>query len=384
MSIPPLHRTPLYEQVAEILRQEILQKHRAGDKLQSEVQLADRFKVSVATMREVLTTLVREGLITRHVGSGTYVAKQANATHLAVLLDLDISHPGTSPFFLKVLQQARSRLEAAGHQVKLYTGRQDPTVVSSGLTCHEFIEDVTANQVSGVIVVFAIPHPAWIDLLEHRRIPLVGAGDPFEYRVAQDRPSFIRAAISLLLERGRRKIALMGWAGFAEATSNWRPSYADLFRQGMNEKGVPTNEVWIHRTKSPSIQGVGWEAFREIWRSGAVKPDGMIICDDLLFRDAATAILDMRIQVPRDLLIVTQSSEYSGILYPFPVMRIEYSPNDTAQLLVDLLLQRLKGVPVACKSVFLPGQIIVDEALDQFQRPQEQPQCKANLHETPV
>ena len=45
-----------------------------GQRLPSERDLADEFGVSRMTLRQAITLLVEEGVLTRKVGSGTYVA----------------------------------------------------------------------------------------------------------------------------------------------------------------------------------------------------------------------------------------------------------------------------------------------------------------------
>jgi DNA-binding FadR family transcriptional regulator len=52
---------------------------RAGDRLPTERELADRFAVSRTTVRKALLELKQQGLIEQTVGSGTYVAELALA-----------------------------------------------------------------------------------------------------------------------------------------------------------------------------------------------------------------------------------------------------------------------------------------------------------------
>lgn len=64
----------LYWQIAGILRGRILSGwHRAGDKLGSENELAQRFGVSRSTIRQALAELHESGLIESRQGAGTFV-----------------------------------------------------------------------------------------------------------------------------------------------------------------------------------------------------------------------------------------------------------------------------------------------------------------------
>jgi len=90
---------PLYFQVAEqlaaaIQRDELL----PGDRLDSELQLADRLGLSRPTVRQAIQHLVDKGLIVRRRGVGTQVARGAvrRAVELSSLYD-DLVRGGQQP-----------------------------------------------------------------------------------------------------------------------------------------------------------------------------------------------------------------------------------------------------------------------------------------------
>ncbi len=69
-SFPP---TPLYYQIASVLRDRLGTTWKTGDLLPSEQDLAREFEVSVGTMRRAIQILVEEGHLSRHQGKGTVV-----------------------------------------------------------------------------------------------------------------------------------------------------------------------------------------------------------------------------------------------------------------------------------------------------------------------
>jgi GntR family transcriptional regulator, transcriptional repressor for pyruvate dehydrogenase complex len=72
--ITPVRRQNLAATIAHDLSQLILTgKYTQGDRLPSHNELASRFNVSVATMREAISALVRTGALEVRVGSGTFV-----------------------------------------------------------------------------------------------------------------------------------------------------------------------------------------------------------------------------------------------------------------------------------------------------------------------
>ncbi|WP_342642350.1 FadR/GntR family transcriptional regulator [Rhodoligotrophos ferricapiens] len=72
---PALTRTDLLTQLRALLRQGRL---RPGDRLPNERQIAEASGLSRSTVREVLGELEREGILSRHIGRGTYITQKAS------------------------------------------------------------------------------------------------------------------------------------------------------------------------------------------------------------------------------------------------------------------------------------------------------------------
>jgi GntR family transcriptional regulator len=69
--------TPLYYQIALVLRNHLGTTWKTGDLLPAEQDLAREFDVSVGTMRRAIQILVDEGHVSRHQGKGTVVRELA-------------------------------------------------------------------------------------------------------------------------------------------------------------------------------------------------------------------------------------------------------------------------------------------------------------------
>jgi GntR family transcriptional repressor for pyruvate dehydrogenase complex len=74
--LAPIRRSPLYEEVAERLRQFIdVQRLKPGDRLMSERDLAERLGVSRTSVRQALTALRVGGLVEIRHGDGIYLLR---------------------------------------------------------------------------------------------------------------------------------------------------------------------------------------------------------------------------------------------------------------------------------------------------------------------
>lgn len=66
--------TPLYVQLADIMKNEInVGSWRKGEKIPTEKELSEKFRVSRVTIRKALENLEKESLLIRQQGKGTYV-----------------------------------------------------------------------------------------------------------------------------------------------------------------------------------------------------------------------------------------------------------------------------------------------------------------------
>lgn len=370
-----IHRITLDERVAEVLRQEIAQRHRPGDKLDTVIGLAKRLGVSKAVISQVIVTLAKEGLVDRRHGVGVFVKQPSQANHgdpterragrgtmarassgraasvervVGVLIDPDISHPRTSYFHVKVAQLLRLFFEERGYSARLYAGHRQPGDGTPKLTCDEFLADAREGKLCGVAAVCTIAHPDWIAPLEKQNVPVVGAHGTPQF-VHFDYAKMIREATLRLLARGRHNLAMIGGADPTVV-----PGCLEAFRTTMVERGVAVVEQWVRCDLESNLPGAGWGQFREIWSARPEKPDGLIVADDILFRDVLMAILELGVRVPADLQVITHANKGAETFYPFPVTLVQCDPQLFAEAVGAMLIGLMRGetvpspAPLAC------------------------------------
>jgi len=101
--------SPLYQQLAALIEAEIKGgRLRAGDRLEPEPAISDRFKVSRVTVRLAIGELVQRGLLLRKQGKGTFVLQPA------VRHDLRRSHGLLDSLFA---QSEKARVELVRYEL---------------------------------------------------------------------------------------------------------------------------------------------------------------------------------------------------------------------------------------------------------------------------
>ncbi len=114
LAIHPIARTKAHEEVARQLR-DLMQREvlRSGERLPPERDLAKRFQVSRATIRQALSLLQSQGLVESHVGAGTFARTDVSSvTDLAAALSL-VNAPLNDQFELRRLIEPQLARTAA-------------------------------------------------------------------------------------------------------------------------------------------------------------------------------------------------------------------------------------------------------------------------------
>jgi DNA-binding LacI/PurR family transcriptional regulator len=138
-----------------------------------------------------------------------------------------------------------------------------------------------------------------------------------------------------------------------------RGRIASVFDQTLAELGMVSHPKWIAGEFNPALPGSGWEAFRDVWTALPEKPDGLLVTDDVLFRDAARAIAELGIAVPERLKVVTHANRSSAHPpAPFPHTRFEFDPATDARALVGLLARRLAGESAPTEPPRMPFAVV--------------------------
>jgi DNA-binding GntR family transcriptional regulator len=117
---------PLYEEVAELLRQRIFKRELEPGNWIDELKIAEEYGISRTPLREALKVLAAEGLVTMKVRRGAYVTEVsktdlADVYHLLSLLESDaagVVATQATDAELAELQKLHKELEAAAQPAK--------------------------------------------------------------------------------------------------------------------------------------------------------------------------------------------------------------------------------------------------------------------------
>lgn len=121
----PLHN-PLYKEVKRQLMAELINgEWKPGNAIPAETKLAERFRVSIGTIRKAIDELVAENILIRQQGRGTFVASH-NRERLLFYFFHVVSHDGSKQYPVVRLDDFAKGKADATEAEKLAVGRGTP------------------------------------------------------------------------------------------------------------------------------------------------------------------------------------------------------------------------------------------------------------------
>jgi DNA-binding LacI/PurR family transcriptional regulator len=156
----------------------------------------------------------------------------------------------------------------------------------------------------------------------------------------------IRTGIRRLVENGRRRIAVQFWDHVGAVADGDAP-HAAMIRAGFAACGIAARPGWLVSDLHPLLPGSGHRGFERMWNATSEKPDGLLLCDDHFFPEAALAIVGRRIAVPEELQVVSFANAGHELFSPFPLSTLVIDPDQVADAAAALLQQVMRGeVPI--------------------------------------
>ena len=359
---------PKYRQIANTLLREIRQTMGVGAKFPTETSLAERFGLHVLTIRQALRVLQEAGVIQRQRAIGTTVINPLGGNWVSIVCEKDIFSPSSDSLFHRsVIYHLRHFLREAGLPSRVSIGETEPGQSSSDhLTSFDFVADIEANRLAGVLAISTNLAEWWIKKLKKQNVPVVGSNMYFPFRVVFDPWEDLSKALRCLMDLGRRRIAYLGWierthdGGIDERL----PKALDEL-----EKCYPVTirKEWIKGDIHPEQPGAGWEEIREIWGANEEKPDGLIIDNEHLLPDVERFLAELGVQVPKDLAIVSHRTRGNHYLPRFPIIFQENDPQIFAHRMAEFFLRLYRGEQVASHTVTVPRLLIESSLLPSAQ-----------------
>jgi DNA-binding LacI/PurR family transcriptional regulator len=339
-------KLPKYKQIALSIKKSIVDGQLGHNgKLATVRELATLYNTTKATIQQALTQLANEGLIDRQQGSGIFVKVSRQKT-LAVVFDRQITDPNTTMYCSQLLIEVENSLAESGWSRKCYID------VSSKTTADEFEQAVLTHRFDGLIVCSRWVAENYLPRLAKAGIPCVGA---YPYQT-MDRWVFFnynecsQRGVNELVKMGAQRIALVAGHDPQGIQQEMEKGY----RQGLLEAQRPMDDPMVRVV--PVTEEDGFRAFNELWDQ-SVRPDGIIITDELICKGVIRGVISRGIKIPEELHIASQMTAMPKNPFALPVIQLQMDVAEQASKLVQMIFALSTGQPVSMPKVLLSPKI---------------------------
>ncbi|HVU12226.1 MAG TPA: GntR family transcriptional regulator [Phototrophicaceae bacterium] len=359
----------LYAQLAAAYKTRILNGSlSAGTRLPSEAELAREHRISRGTVRQAMAILVREGMLERVPGRGTFVrevpvfsgevdARRAEDRRIGLLLSLR-----RSELDLDILMGVEDAAKARGYRVSFaYTEE-------SAEEEQRDIQRLRTDRVAGLIIfpLSDVQHDDAIWQLHADGLPFVLIDRYFPDldadSVTDDNLGGGFRLTEHLIILGHRRIAFCYPSFGSLKTTSVRDRYAGYCR-ALAEYGIPLDESLVfqcdytHKVKD-------YEAF--LAREG--RPTAVIGSNDYEAAEVIHAAQHLGLTLPDDLAVVGFGNiGFAAYISP-RLTTMAQADQDVGRRAADLLISRIEGMGGVARRIELPMQLLVRESCGARQR----------------
>lgn len=347
-----------YRAAKNLLRHKVLSGEVGhGEQLRPELEICRDTNLSRTTVRKAIADLVREGLLVRFRGRGTFVNFDRSPVQKKLIALLVGQHSSVSGAYEVLIRGAQEAAAAAGYQLMLANSQNDAgAALAQAVTLNE-------HKVAGTILV-----PLQTPLPEETNARVIHAlrqtgqevvmvdeyseDDALPSVCSQNREA-MRELTEYLIGRGYRRIAFLTAVRINAVREREEGFLAAMAAHGLT---VPAEHFLEVGSRDPASQGI-----QEMDALMAMRtpPEAVICLHDLIALNVLRRCEQRGWKVPGD-VAVAGFDDLPGSAASRPPLTTVHQPLlETGRRAVEMLVRRLKGEPLPDLHERLPCRLVV-------------------------
>lgn len=362
--------TPLYQQVADHLRKQIVEGAIAvGDQLPPHRQLAQQFGVSVITINKALAGLVSEGVLNSRVGRGTFVAVRPPALAVRTPWTGEPTVKTGVPmlgFVLRNLNSPYFSMIAALAEQQAHAHDYSMMLLSSGNVSER--EDTQIRRLLDVgvegLVVVSMSRTTYrlseaLQQLQSRAFPFAMVS----YTVGDDVP-FVGSDFAYGGELVAQHFAALGRRRWGMITERFGSLSGEVrtnrYRQVASEFGTPVDDAFVFEYP---YEGE-WNDYQSGYDLGVhiaglnERPDAMLVFNDLGALGLIDGLIAKGVRVPDDIAVVGCDGIALGSHAPVPLTTVRQPIELISAHAVDAVVRQAQGGARVARQLLKPELVI--------------------------
>jgi DNA-binding LacI/PurR family transcriptional regulator len=349
-----------YREIVEKLQDDISSgKYKPGQRLPSEAELVRRYHTSRMTVFRAMHELQTLGVVTRRVGSGTFVS--SNLKSGSYVFGLLIPELGQTEIFEVICKGMMEAPEAAHHSLlwgNTASSENEKEEVAEQL-CRHYI----ARRVSGVFFApleftesrFEANHRI-VAALNKASIPLVLLDRCIERYprrsnydlIGIDNRRTAYAAAEHLMNKGAKRISFFARPASAPTVDARIAGYREATQSLTKQSG----KDMVHLGDASDVKFVKSILKRD-------RPDAFLCANDLTAGNLMHTLLSIGVRVPDDIRMVGIDDVKYARLLPVPLTTQHQPCREIGRMALSVMLDRISNPGLPPRDVLLGCQLII-------------------------
>lgn len=354
-------KTPKYMQIAEYFKREILEGNISpGEKLLSENEIVEKFKVSRHTVRQALMELEKGKYIYKEQGKGTFCSylqkdNKGNKKTIAVLTTYISNY-----IFPSIISGIEDVLSSSGYSLLLFNTNNEKNKEG------EYLQKIMEHDVVGLIVeptMSALPNVnlEYYKQLNSKKIPFIMINANYEQLnapyVVMDDIEGGYALTKYLIQLGHRNIAGIFKNDDLQGI-NRKLGYC----KALSEFSIPINESIIGKYETREEVFSVYEFTSNLLRKND-RPTAIVCYNDQVAIHALQAIRDEGLRVPEDISIVSYDDSYIATATEVKLTTVRHPKDEMGRRAARFLVDIIEGRVEKPYYVYKPELIVRNSAM---------------------
>lgn len=355
-------KLPKYMQIAQYFKKEIEEgKISPGEKLLSENEMVEKFKVSRHTIRQALMELEKEKYIFREQGKGTFCSniKTEDSTKkktIAVLTTYISNY-----IFPSIISGIEEVLSSLGYSLLLFNTNNEK--VKEG----ECLKKIMEYEVVGLIVEPTMSaleniNLKYYEMLNDKNIPYIMINASYEGldspRVVMDDVEGGYVLTKYLLQLGHRNIA-----GIFKDDDMQGVNRRKGYEKALSEFNITIDNSNICRYETKEDKFSPYE-FAINLLSGIEKPTAIVCYNDQVAMHVLQAVRDQGLSVPEDISVVSYDDSYLSTATEVKLTTVRHPKDEMGRRAARLLVGMIEGRIEKPYYVYRPELIVRSSAIN--------------------
>lgn len=329
----------IYQQIAMYFEQKIRNRELvAGDRLPTTMELSKQLKVNRETIQLGLKLLMNQGLISRSPKRGTFIKEYIPHQVLGIVFPQNIytdSDVVFFPVYYSCLAQYASRL---GWQSRYFITTPNDQIDNGFYDLRKAVE---AGELGGIIDVSSENTAVGAYLMRECPVPKI-------ISPVLDLKQMIELGLDRLRKSSYSRIDVFFPIRHENAGESRQEAESILAHYCKTRK---TDRQLLELHIVAAHYEEARRSFKQLWQTKARRPEAILIVLDALFYGIWNAILELKIDVPEQLGLITHTNQRLVPRTHIPLTAMEISTDEMARIAFDTFLAKLNGEHIPTQKV---------------------------------